>query len=242
MPVSKSVRGLQTLFIVASCVAFTGCSTMRNSQQTNDYQERIQFLERELRRRQLEIQDLKERNLVLEQRLRRGDSSVEAPAVETMQKSGQKATAPHDQSPAPAKMSASEPTGDQMLYSKILQTYRKRNLSEMEKSLALLMKTYPESVYADNALYLCGQLAYEQGDYQLAGQYMDRVLRLYPKGNKSVSALFAKAIIEKKQSRFGQAKRLLEQLRDQYPGSPEAMRVATELKLIEMAKTQKRGM
>lgn len=201
---------------------------MPSSKKIVAYEERIQVLERELRRRQLEIQDLKDRNAVLEARLRRGEPTPEA--IETPQKE------------APTRAANPEPTGEQMLYSKILQTYRKRNLSEMEKSLALLMKTYPDSVYADNALYLCGQLAFELGNHQLAGQYMDRVLRDYPKGNKAVSALFAKAIIEKKLARFDQAKRLLEQLRDQYPGSPESMRVATELKLIDMAKTQKRGM
>jgi len=232
MPVPNSFRTLHFLFISASCVVLAGCSTLPSASKQTAYEERIRVLEHELRRKQAEIQDLKERNSVLEARLRRGESDpVDS---ETKEAAPQKET--------PSRASSLEPTGEQMLYSKILQTYRKRNLGEMEKSLALLLKTYPDSVYADNALYLCGQLAFELGNYKLARQYMDRVLREYPKGNKAVSALYAKAMIEKRLSRLDQAQRLLEQLRDQYPGSPESARVATELKLIERAKTQKRGM
>jgi len=230
--VFNSGRGLQIFLIVAFSLVFVGCSMLPSSRKIEAYQERIQVLERELRRRQAEIQELKEKNLVLEQRLKQ-EADPELVATDSVTE-----LPPDKESP----VKTPEPTGDQMLYSKILQSYRKRHLSELEKSLALLMKTYPDSVYADNALYICGQLAYELGDYKLAAQYMDRVLRQYPKGNKAVSALFAKAVIEKKQSRFEEAKRLLERLKEQYPGSPEAMRVATELKLIEMAQKQKRGM
>lgn len=197
--------------------------------------ERLHELETELQRQQAVIQELKDRNLVLEKRLKTDVESQRASTSPTPPPSGKRVP-----SRAPVRQ---EPTGDQLLYSKILQTYRKKNPAEMEKSLGLLLKSYPESVYADNALYLAGQLAYELGDFSLARRRMDRVLALYPKGNKAVSALFAKAMIEKKMSRSGEAKKLLETLRESYPGSPESLRVATELKLIETnSNGSKRGM
>lgn len=231
-----AIQGVQAWRVVVFLGLLTGCGTMRGPHVDN---ERVRALEQELRRRQVEIQDLKERNLVLEKRLSGGGVPPPSPLTQSVV-----AVAPKPVVAPPSEVPPSppEPTGDQLLYSKILQTYRKKNLAEMEKSLNLLMKSYPESIYADNALYLGGQLAYELGNFALARQYMDRVLRLYPKGNKAVSAMFAKAMVEKRMARPQEAKRILESLRTMFPGSPESLRVATELKLIDVMSTQKRGM
>lgn len=126
-------------------------------------------------------------------------------------------------------------TGEQRLYSKVLESYRIHNGAELQKAVKILLKTYPDSVYADNALYLAGLLALEANDLARSGAFMDRVLREYPKGNKVVSALFAKAMIEKRGRNYGKAKSLLQTIRKLYPGSPEALRVGMEEKIIDMA-------
>lgn len=149
------------------------------------------------------------------------------------------APAPAPQAPisvSPAK------TGEHFLYSKILETYRSRNEDEMQKTLQLLLKTYPESVFADNALYMSGLMAFESGNTTLAQKQFERLLKEYPRSNKAVAALFAKASIEKRQGRTATAKRGFMRVRDLYPGSPEAARVATELKLLEAAKSKSREM
>ena len=134
-----------------------------------------------------------------------------------------------------------EQTGEQRLYSKVLEVYREHRLAEMQKSVSLLLKTYPESIYADNALYLAGLLAFENGDADRASYYMERVLREYPHGNKAVSALFAKAMVEKRRGKPQQARTLLQDVRKYYPGSPEATRANLETKLIDVAATGKNG-
>lgn len=126
-------------------------------------------------------------------------------------------------------------TGEHFLYSKILETYRQKKTAEMHKSLQMFLKTYPDSVFADNGLYLAGLLALESNDNKRAGDFMDRVLKSYPKGNKAVSALFAKAIIEKRKKNYDEAKRLFEKVQRTFPGSPESKRVTVELKLLQIA-------
>lgn len=151
---------------------------------------------------------------------------------------------PKKASPAPAakpiESVGAAQTGEHFLYSKILETYRKKNMAEMEQSLRLLLKTYPDSVFADNSMYLAGLLAFEREDLSLAHTYMARVIRDFPRGNKTVSAYFAKAGIERKQSRFEEARNTLKKLRALYPGSPEAERVSVELKIIDLQAAKRR--
>ena len=133
---------------------------------------------------------------------------------------------------------ASVKTGEHFLYSKILETYRSHNEDELQKTLQLLLKTYPESVFADNAVYLSGLQAFENGNLKVAKRQFEKLLKEYPRSNKAVSALFAKAAIEKRSGNVANAKRSFLRIRDQYPGSPEAARVSVELKLLESAKSK----
>lgn len=240
---------------------------------------RVSELERELRQKKNELQDLKERNLVLERRLKLVKPSVET--ASTSRNDSVPALAPV---PVPFEPSASgerprsmesEPRiqseikkstvadanvprieltasqrGDEVpvglsddgkLYTKILETYRTRKIAELEKSVSMMIKTFPDSVFADNALFLAGQLAFEQGDLARAATYMDRVVDDYPNGNKAVSALYAKAMIEKRLSRAGESRRILESLLRAYPGSPEAMRASMEIKLMSLKPTVRKG-
>ncbi len=229
---------------------------------------RVQALQLRLRKQAALLQDLKERNFVLEKRehLRkaaeiaideegvsiastapllkpealsarlRSPAAGVAPALPVMKalvvNAARKDVTPISISP--------EKTGEHYLYSKILETYGARNAVELEKTLELLLKTYPESVFADNAIYMSGLLAFESDDYRTALKQFDKLLQEYPRSNKAVAALFAKASIEKRTGRVSEAKRGFLQLRDLYPGSPEAARVSVELKLLESASLKHR--
>ncbi len=242
-----------------------GCASKPTLSETK----RVQALERKLRKQSARLQDLKERNFVLEKRgVNRGSAAATVPAtvpasvpasaavidvatgadlgvsiadpnpVETPPKAtASKAVA----SKSSAAISISpEKTGEHYLYSKVLETYRARNPREMETTLGLLLKSYPESVFADNALYLSGLMSFEKGDLSGAKMKFDRLLRDFPRSNKAVAALFAKASMERKIGRANEAKRGFLHVRDLFPGSPEAARVAVELKLIESASLKKR--
>lgn len=210
--------------------------------------ERVRLLEKKLRNKEKELQTLKERNWVLEARVRSelksGDSAkksdqVEVPApaaIAPRVSTFNEAPEPQRQQPATVQNVGTAQTGEHFLYSKVLDSYRNSQAAELEKSVGLLLKTYPDSVFADNALYLAGLLAMESEQLPRAMNYMNQVIRRYPKGNKAVSALFAKGVIQKRQKNHKSARQSFEQVQVLYPGSPEATRVAIELKLLTQAK------
>ncbi len=240
--------------LILTAAAFSGCA----SSPTSSDAKKMQALERKLKKQAARLQDLKERNLVLEKRgVHRGPAATEPVPVIDLAFDGEPgvsiavpnnaALTPKTSSLKSATLNPSLPisvspekTSEHFLYSKILETYRVRNVREMETTLGLLLKSYPDSVFADNALYLSGLMSFENGDLSDSKSKFDRLLRDYPRSNKAVAALFAKASIERKLGRSNEAKRGFVQVRDLFPGSPEAARVAVELKLIESASLKKR--
>ena len=267
---SFSVRALLTVAVLLST---TGCASLFGPSRTESaaHSKRLKFLEREIKRKDSVIEDLRERNQVLEKRSQNQQRQVASasvpvpfePSAANDRFNGVPAAAPAPAAPPPAPAVAAvkpatvlppkapvvreevaeKATGEQMLYSKVLDSYRKHNSTEMQKAIMLLRKTYPDSIFADNALYLGGLLAMEAQQPTEALKYMDEILRSYPSGNKSVAALLAKGMIERRLGRKEQAKRLLNEVRSRFPGSPEAARASIELKLLDVSGGQhQRGM
>ena len=118
------------------------------------------------------------------------------------------------------------------LYSEVLAHYQVRDVKGLRLHLEALLKRFPTSPYADNALYLGGQLALEMKNYPEALRYFQKIVQYYPQSNKVVSASFAKGLAYKKMNLEMQAKRVFFDLRKKYPGSPESFRAETELKLF----------
>lgn len=118
------------------------------------------------------------------------------------------------------------------LYSEILANYQVRDFKGLRIHLETLLKRFPTSPYADNALYLGGQLALEIKNYPEALKHFQRIVQYYPQSNKMVSATFAKGLAYKKMNLDIQAKKVFFDLRKKYPGSPESYRAESELKLI----------
>lgn len=118
------------------------------------------------------------------------------------------------------------------LYSEILANYQVRDVKGLRLHLESLLKRFPTSPYADNALYLGGQLALEMKNYPEALKHFQKIMQYYPQSNKVVSATFAKGMAYKKMNLDIQAKKVFFELRKKYPGSPEYFRAETELKLF----------
>lgn len=231
------VMRVTAILLVTSIVV--GCGSFPSKVHHAESQ-RVRQLELELRRKQAQLEELKERNLVLEQRadLHRPEQpqSETHAHVESNPHSNPHSSSNPNLHPNPVlEPVGTAQTGEHFLYSKVLETYRAHRKAELRKSLHLLLKTYPDSIFADNALYLAGMLAVETNEWPRARAYLDQVIAAYPSGDKVVSALFAKGIIEKRNKKYKDAQALFERVRSHYPGSSEAARAATELKLIRMA-------
>jgi TolA-binding protein len=260
----SAIRLVLILFFAAQA---GGCALLQPAQLNKPHVQevRVRSLERELKLRQTELDGLRERNIVLEGRVHLpANQEAAEPLPQRQADHRAKVTAQSiaDFLPAPQSIAAADSTstappmerlggektpnvldasltGEQLLYSKVLESYRTHKMDELQKTLQILLKTYPDSIFADNAVYMAGLLAFESGELNRADLLMDRVLRDFPRGNKAVSAMFAKAMIQKKSRKLFEARHTLASLRQLYPGSPEAARADVEVKMVDMMTAKK---
>jgi TolA-binding protein len=253
------VKMFSMLVLLAAPIALTACSTFGHGQNASvDYVRKMHRLDRELAHSKQQLEDLKNRNMVLEtklaNRVAQGQDSGEGFTESVSIAQEPAAVAPFREQPEnvpaiaadtvkpvlnakpvvtkPVETKSAGDRGEQMIYSKIIDTYRLRQTAELKKSVQILLKAYPDSVYADNALFLTGSLGFETNDYAYARMQLDRLIQTYPHSNKVVSALFALAVIGKREGKFTDARNKLISIKALFPGSPEAMRVNVELKLL----------
>lgn len=123
---------------------------------------------------------------------------------------------------------------EDQIYVQVIQSYRTRDLAGLDKSTTEFIKAYPASPFADNALYLRGQLFMQNQRYADAIRSFGMIQSQYPRGNKVVSAMFAKGQTYKKLNLLDYAEKTFRQVKKDFPGSPEAERSGVELKLIEI--------
>ncbi len=86
----------------------------------------------------------------------------------------------------------------------------------------LLIKTYPQGEYADNAQYWMGESYYSQKDYNAALTSFNAVLENYPDSNKRAHALLKIGYAYVELSNQPKARQVLEYVRDKFPGTATA--------------------
>jgi TolA-binding protein len=125
---------------------------------------------------------------------------------------------------------------EENLYSEVLRTYQSREIDGVEFYTETLVKKYPQSIFADNALYLKGQLYLVLGSPSEALREFERIVTNYPISNKRAGAILGKGVAYRKLQLFGYAKKAYSDVKRNYPGSPEFYKVALEEKLLELEK------
>lgn len=130
----------------------------------------------------------------------------------------------------PGKLT-SFPEGERLLYSRLVEAFRRNQLSTVVQQRQLLEKNYPKSVHLDNAYYLTGMLEFQNGMYGEAVRDFNKVTDLFPKSNKRPSALFALAATYDRLGLKPQAVRVYQSVIKDYPGSPESQRAWMQLQL-----------
>ncbi len=121
---------------------------------------------------------------------------------------------------------------DMKLYAEMVGAFEADDEIAFKSRLQSMMSRFPNSSYADNALYLAGKLAVNHNNYPEAIRFFGRVEKEYPKSDKVTAATFAKAMTYKKMNLGEYAKRSLLEVRSKYPGSPESFRANAELKML----------
>lgn len=129
--------------------------------------------------------------------------------------------------------------GDRMVYTRLVEAYRKNNLAEVRKQRVTLEKNYPQSLHLDNAYYLTGMLEYQNQYLGEAVRSFNTVTDRFPKSNKRPAALFGLAMSYKRLNLKPQALRVFNEVTQEYPGSPESQRAWMHIQL-EKGLTKKR--
>lgn len=123
---------------------------------------------------------------------------------------------------------------EQRLYVKVLSSYQAHQLKELNRATELLCKTFPNSIFADRAIFLSARLKAEKADYKAALIDLKKIELNYPDGSKVVSAKFLESQIYQKMGQTRKSELQFKELQKQYPGSVESLRADYELKIMSM--------
>jgi TolA-binding protein len=229
-----------------------GCSTPQQksasnlaadgtSAENNRYDQRAQ----QIKARQERDQDQKDRQMVLQshiqnaQNAQNANSPTQRPA-QTMdmrslaastrvlpQKAGKIETTPGKVLDLANKM----PEGQ--LYAEILDRYEAHDLIGLESRSKVFLGKFTNSERRDDVMYMQGLMELGERNYGVALTQFNKILRDHPEGRKAPSALFAKGITFERMNLKREAKQALAKVIDLFPGSPEALRASTEVKMIK---------
>ena len=191
---------------------------------------RVDYLQDQLREQRQRVEDLRNENLVLR------DLAKKKPKTGMKKKARSKNDVVTNKTLFDRKkirlVKEFGGLAEKDIYSKAIASFRQRDGAGLSAATMILQKKYPNSVHVDNAIYLDAILTMQNKAYTPAIRKLETVIRSYPKGNKRVSALFAKGIIYKRLNLITQSKHVLTQVVKEYPGSPESQRAVTELRLL----------
>lgn len=196
----------QQVKLIVLLVMFSGlgCTGLFKKAPDSSYQNKVTRLSREIKQQTEVIQTLKDENLVL-----------------------------RELSGLRPKTGKGYDITDARLYSRIIKAYRANDEEQLLRSKNILLMHFPKSIYADNAVFLAGQMQLRKGHYGESLKFFDEVIKVYPRGNKRASALLSKGIAYNKLNLKKRAKNIFSSVVDTYPGSPESQKAKRELKKIK---------
>lgn len=130
----------------------------------------------------------------------------------------------------PKKVNAFE-GGERLVYTRVVEAYRKSDLNGVVQNRNLLEKNYPNSVHLDNAYYLTGMLEFQNNRIGEAVRSFGTVRSRFPLSNKRPAALFGLAMSYHKLGLQPIATNIMNEILREYPGSPESQRAWTQLQI-----------
>jgi tol-pal system protein YbgF len=136
-------------------------------------------------------------------------------------------TTPVDTAAAPSQASAS---ADQM-YEASLAQLRRGSSSTARQGLREMLRTYPTSERAGDALYFIGQsFAAENPDS--AAVYYEQVVQKHPSSSRAASALYNLGLVAERRKETRKARETYQRVVQKYPQSDEAALARDRLKAL----------
>jgi tol-pal system protein YbgF len=162
-----------------------------------------------------------------------------ARAIEHEKKS---AAAPRTPAPVPGEPDPGDsPVAVEVAeYEEAFRLYRSRDYPGAIDRFKGFLQNYPDSEYADNALFWIGECWFKLEDYEQAVLTFDEVAKTYPDGNKVADAHYRQGIAlmeigrrtQQEKTYNAAAREIFEKIVNQYPNSdrvPEARRQLEKL-------------
>jgi len=125
---------------------------------------------------------------------------------------------------------AAPPVSADVLYSNGLRDISGKHYDLATQEFQDYLKFYGDTDLAPNAQFYLGEVAYSQGQYQVALDYYNKVIDNYPKNNKLAAAHMKKAYCLSETGQKAAAIRELRTVVKTYPGTDEAKRSAAKLR------------
>ena len=205
--------------LLTSSFALLGCANpgKKKDPASSKYIAQVSKLEKEVR-------DLATQNTVLKSAIKKSDKQPQSSLVFQSEKGPN------------VVLNSKEVSGEHSLYTAALEAYWARDTEKLKRLNNMLIKTFPKSVHADNALYLQASLLYNQGALGESLQTLNRIVNDYPSANKTVSAELMKAMIYSRLNLADQANEIYRRISKLYPGSPESRQAALQMSEINSIK------
>ncbi|MBI5561280.1 MAG: tol-pal system protein YbgF [Deltaproteobacteria bacterium] len=119
------------------------------------------------------------------------------------------------------------------LYAKGYKAAIDKRLDEAQESLAAFLASYPDHKLASNAQYWLGEVYYAKGDFERAVLEFDKVVKKYPKAEKTAAAMLKEGYSFEKLGSVKEARVLLEDVVERFPKSTEAKLAKERLKALK---------
>lgn len=121
------------------------------------------------------------------------------------------------------------------LYAKGYRETIDKDYSRATETFGTFLASYPAHKYAGNAQYWLGEIYYARGDWERAILEFDKAIKNYPKGDKVAASLLKQAYSFEKLGAKKEARLLLKDVVDRFPGSPEAAMAKKKLDSLKDA-------
>ncbi len=242
MIMNKAKILLSFLIILSACQNLNSkrqnqkVSPKNNIKQEAPKSAKVLDVERKIKEREETIQDLKDQNRVVNAQRNKSSSSLVSGPIANSKNQVTISKAPQSLSNSKLDLSPTLnviPKKDFELYQDLQGQFEKNNQIAFYRRVALFRKQFPQSHLMDEVLYLAGLMSLSNKNYAAAVKYFNEVIKKYPSSVKVSSASFAKGIAFKRMNLKDEARNVFASVKKKYPGSVEAIRADSELKIIK---------
>lgn len=143
-------------------------------------------------------------------------------------------TAASTEEPAQAEQAEVDPLRAQAEYQQAFQLLKKANYEQAIKAFSEYLEKYPNSQYSDNAQYWLGETFYVTQKFDNAINAYQSLIDNYPESRKVAHGMLKLGYSYQELGNLPEAKKRLESLKSQFPGSTAARLADERLRTIKI--------